>query len=94
MHPSLSSFYNVSSAEQYLSFCHLIIPSEVLEAARKKEEYQRRHMAGETEGAQREIAQLAIVKARREAAAKYATYLNYDILQSYGSLRTCYILLN
>ena len=27
-------------------------------------------MAGETEGAQREIAQLAIVKARREAAAK------------------------
>lgn len=44
--------------------------SEVLEAARKKEEYQRRHMAGETEGAQREIAQLAIVKARREAAAK------------------------
>ena len=46
------------------------ICSAVLEAARKKEEYQRRHMAGETEGAQREIAQLAIVKARREAAAK------------------------
>jgi Casein kinase substrate phosphoprotein PP28 len=44
--------------------------SEVIEAARKKEEYQRRHMAGETEGAQREIAQLAIVKKRREAAAK------------------------
>jgi Casein kinase substrate phosphoprotein PP28 len=43
---------------------------EIIEAARKKEEYQRRHMAGETEGAQREIAQLAIVKARREAAAK------------------------
>ena len=48
----------------------LAILSAVLEAARKKEEYQRRHMAGETEGAQREIAQLAIVKARREAAAK------------------------
>lgn len=47
-----------------------VISSEVIEAARKKEEYQRRHMAGETEGAQREIAQLAIVKARREAAAK------------------------
>ena len=45
-------------------------PREIIEAARKKEEYQRRHMAGETEGAQREIAQLAIVKARREAAAK------------------------
>jgi Casein kinase substrate phosphoprotein PP28 len=50
-----------------LSFLHC---SEVIEAARKKEEYQRRHMAGETEGAQREIAQLAIVKKRREAAAK------------------------
>jgi hypothetical protein len=48
---------------------------EIIEAARKKEEYQRRHMAGETEGAQREIAQLAIVKARREAAAKLVSSL-------------------
>lgn len=43
---------------------------EALAAARAKEEYQRRHMAGETEQAKRELAQLAIVRARREAAAK------------------------
>ena len=39
-------------------------------AARAKEEYQRRHMAGETEQAKRELAQLAIVRARREEARK------------------------
>lgn len=43
---------------------------EALAAAKAKEEYQRRHMAGETEQAKRELAQLAIVRARREAAAK------------------------
>eukprot|EP01039_Chlorochromonas_danica_P003545 gene3545-3882_t len=43
---------------------------EALAAAKAKEDYQRRHMAGETEQAKRELAQLALVRARREAAAK------------------------
>ena len=41
---------------------------EALAALRAKEEYQRRHMAGETEQAKRELAKLAEVRARREAA--------------------------
>ena len=43
---------------------------EVIEAQRKKDEYIRRHLAGETAEAKKEIAMLAIVKARREEAAK------------------------
>lgn len=43
---------------------------EQLAALKAKEDYQRRHMAGETEQAKRELAQLAMVRARREAAAK------------------------
>jgi hypothetical protein len=46
------------------------VNSEALEAIRKKEEYQRRHMAGETEQAKKELAMLAIVRQRREEAAK------------------------
>jgi len=41
---------------------------EAIEAERRKEEYQRRHMAGETEAANRELAMLAIVRKRREEA--------------------------
>jgi hypothetical protein len=41
---------------------------DALAAAKAKEDYQRRHMAGETEQAQKELARLAIVRARREAA--------------------------
>lgn len=41
---------------------------EALAQLRAKEEYQRRHMAGETEQAKRELAKLAEVRARREAA--------------------------
>ena len=41
---------------------------EALAAIRAKEDYQRRHMAGETEQAKRELAKLAEVRARREAA--------------------------
>jgi rhodanese-related sulfurtransferase len=47
-----------------------LIHREALAAIREKEEYQRRHMAGETEQAKRELAQLAEVRRRREAAAK------------------------
>ena len=42
---------------------------EALEAQKRKEEYQRRHMAGETPEAKKELARLAEVRARREAAA-------------------------
>jgi len=42
---------------------------EAVEEKRKKEEYMRRHLAGETVEAKKEIAMLAEVKARREAAA-------------------------
>jgi len=41
---------------------------EVLAALKAKEDYQRKHMAGETEQAKRELAKLAEVRARREAA--------------------------
>lgn len=37
-------------------------------AQKAKEDYQRRHAAGETEQAKKELAQLALVRARREAA--------------------------
>lgn len=40
---------------------------EAVEAARKKEEYQKRHMAGQTEEARKELEKLKIVRARREA---------------------------
>jgi len=43
---------------------------EALEALKKKEDYQRRHMAGETVEAKKELARLAEVRARREAAAQ------------------------
>lgn len=42
---------------------------EAVEALRKKEEYQRRHMAGETQEAKKELLRLAEVRARREAMA-------------------------
>eukprot|EP00605_Chrysophyceae_sp_TOSAG23-4_P000770 GSChrysophyteH1.ASY1.ANO1.859.1 assembled CDS len=42
---------------------------EAVEAKKKHEEYMRRHLAGETDEAKREIAKLAEVRARREAAA-------------------------
>jgi Casein kinase substrate phosphoprotein PP28 len=51
-------------------FSNEIICSEALEAQRKKEEYMRRHLAGETEQAKKDLARLAEVKARREAMAK------------------------
>lgn len=41
---------------------------EALAAHKAKEDYQRRHMAGETEEARRQLADLAIVRQRREAA--------------------------
>lgn len=41
---------------------------EALAAFRAKEDYQRRHMAGETEEARRQLEQLALVRQRREAA--------------------------
>lgn len=41
---------------------------EELEAIRKKEEYMRRHLAGETEQARKDIERLALVKQRREEA--------------------------
>jgi hypothetical protein len=40
---------------------------EAVDAARKKEDYQKRHMAGQTEEARRELEKLKIVRARREA---------------------------
>eukprot|EP01038_Epipyxis_sp_PR26KG_P006241 gene6241-8596_t len=43
---------------------------EALAAAKAKEEYQRRYMAGETEQAKKDLERLALVRARREAAAK------------------------
>lgn len=43
---------------------------EALAAAKAREDYLRRHMAGETEQAKKELARLAEVRARREAAAK------------------------
>jgi hypothetical protein len=43
---------------------------EALEAQRKKEEYMRRHLAGETEEAKSDMARLAEVRKRREEAAK------------------------
>ncbi len=39
-------------------------------AVKAKEDYQRRHMAGETEQARADLARLAIIKKRREEAAK------------------------
>lgn len=70
-HSGLMACYVMLCKSQQILMCTSPLNTrEIIEAARKKEEYQRRHMAGETEGAQREIAQLAIVKARREAAAK------------------------
>ena len=41
-----------------------------METQRKKEDYIRRHLAGETVEAKKEMAMLAIVKARREEAAR------------------------
>jgi hypothetical protein len=46
---------------------------EAVEAKKKHEEYMRRHLAGETDEAKREIAKLAEVRARREAAAAKRT---------------------
>ncbi|RYG66636.1 hypothetical protein EON64_09330 [archaeon] len=43
---------------------------EALAAQKAKEDYMRRHLAGETEQAKRELAQLALVRKRREEAAK------------------------
>ncbi len=45
---------------------------EVLEAERKKAEYQKRHARGETEEAQRDLARLAIIRKQREEDAKKA----------------------
>lgn len=42
---------------------------EAMEEQKRKEDYQRRHMAGETAEAKKELARLAEVRARREAAA-------------------------
>lgn len=42
---------------------------EVHAAAKAKEDYMKRHLAGETEEAKKQLEMLAIVKARREAAA-------------------------
>jgi hypothetical protein len=42
---------------------------EAMEEQKRKEDYQRRHMAGETFEAKKELARLAEVRARREAAA-------------------------
>jgi hypothetical protein len=43
---------------------------EAVAAVKAKEDYMRRHMAGETEEAKKQLAQLAIVRARREAAKR------------------------
>jgi hypothetical protein len=43
---------------------------EAIAAVKAKEDYQKRHMAGETEQAKQDLARLAVVKARREADAK------------------------
>mmetsp|Transcript_14329 Transcript_14329/g.14432 ORF Transcript_14329/g.14432 Transcript_14329/m.14432 type:complete len:305 (-) Transcript_14329:58-972(-) len=43
---------------------------EVLEAERQKADYLKRHLAGETEQAKKEMAQLALVRQRREEAKK------------------------
>lgn len=48
----------------------LIFRREALAALKAKEDYQRRHMAGETEQARKDLERLAIVKKRREEAAK------------------------
>lgn len=41
---------------------------EAVEAAKRKEAYQKKHMAGETPEAKKELAMLALVRERREAA--------------------------
>ena len=43
---------------------------EVLEEQRKKEEYMKRHLAGETEQARQDLARLALIRKRREEDAK------------------------
>ena len=65
---------------------------EALEAARKKEEYMKKHLAGETEQARKDLERLALVRKRREEAAGKLVIHTYNYPQ--GLLALCRVRLS
>lgn len=60
-------FVNINSVVHLINW--VIVYREAAEALRKKEEYMKRHLAGETEEAKRDMARLAAIRRKREEAA-------------------------